>query len=100
MERLQNAGIQCIKYVLEADERYHLHEFITEGVYMMIAAGLKAAIAFKETPGYDSKVQNKSESTKVSTNRRNDDFTTSHQTSSCSPPTSQKTRASWTWLAW
>lgn len=99
MEKLQIFSIQCIKYVLEADERYHLHEYITEGLYMIIAAGLKAAVAFKEAPGYDSKIQNKSESTKVSGSKRNNHPTTSHSIP-CSPPAPQKTRTSWTWPVW
>lgn len=50
IERFQVWSIYCIKYILEADEKYRLHEFITEGIYMMAAAVLKATVAFKETP--------------------------------------------------
>ncbi|CEG78848.1 hypothetical protein RMATCC62417_13388 [Rhizopus microsporus] len=51
-EKAQDLGIQCLKIGLEADQHYRLHEFITEGIYMFITAGLKAIIAFKETPNY------------------------------------------------
>lgn len=51
-EKFQDFTIYCIKYGIEADEKYHLHEYITEGIYMMIVAGLKAVVAFKETPRY------------------------------------------------
>ncbi|KAI7897249.1 uncharacterized protein EV154DRAFT_489446 [Mucor mucedo] len=50
IERLQEWSIQSIKYVLEAEEKYRLHEFVSEGIYMMVAAVLKATVAFKETP--------------------------------------------------
>ncbi|KAI9312236.1 hypothetical protein BX666DRAFT_866205 [Dichotomocladium elegans] len=49
-QRLQNLGVQCVKRLLEADEEYRLHELISESIYMLIAAGLKAVVAFKETP--------------------------------------------------
>jgi len=52
MQKAQDFGIQCIKFGLQADERYRLHEFLSEGLYMLIAAGLKAAVAFNETPRY------------------------------------------------
>ncbi|KAG1178054.1 hypothetical protein G6F70_001971 [Rhizopus microsporus] len=51
-EKAQDLGIQCLKIGLEADQHYRLHEFITEGIYMFITAGLKAIIAFKETSSY------------------------------------------------
>ncbi|KAI8875089.1 hypothetical protein K501DRAFT_160727, partial [Backusella circina FSU 941] len=50
--KVQDFSIQCIKLGLQADEQYRLHEFVSEGIYMLIAAGLKAAVAFKETPRY------------------------------------------------
>jgi hypothetical protein len=52
-QKVQDFGIQCIKLGLQADEQYRLHEFVSEGIYMLIAAGLKAAVAFKETPRYE-----------------------------------------------
>lgn len=51
-QKAQDAGIECVKLLLQADEQYHLHELATEAMYMFIAAGLKAAIAYKEAPGY------------------------------------------------
>ncbi|KAI8988373.1 hypothetical protein BDF20DRAFT_833234 [Mycotypha africana] len=52
IHKAQNFSIRCLKFGLEADEKYRLHEFIAEGFYMLFAAGLKAAIAYKETPCY------------------------------------------------
>lgn len=43
-------SVEFIKLGIQADEKYHLHEFVTEGIYMVVVAGLKAAVAFKETP--------------------------------------------------
>lgn len=116
MQKVQNLGIQCIKFGLQADEQYRLHEFISEGLYMMVAAGLKAAVAFKETPRYDSNksskpqhMRNRSEpgfinsaQSATTTSRRNSDPMQHQQqsTSPCSPPTPQKSRASWAWSRW
>ncbi|CEP19551.1 hypothetical protein [Parasitella parasitica] len=50
MQKAQDFGIQCIKLGLQADERYRLHEFLSEGLYMLIAAGLKIVVAFNEAP--------------------------------------------------
>lgn len=116
MQKVQNLGIQCIKFGLQADEQYRLHEFISEGLYMMVAAGLKAAVAFKETPRYDNNrsskpqhIRNRSEPAFINSaqntttaNRRNSDPVNQQQqsTSPCSPPTPQKTRASWAWSRW
>jgi hypothetical protein len=49
-QKAQDMSVEFIKLGIQADERYHLHEFVTEGIYMVIVAGLKAAVAFKETP--------------------------------------------------
>lgn len=51
-EKMQRVGVECIKLVLAADEHYHLHELASETLYMLIAASLKAAVAFKESPSY------------------------------------------------
>ncbi|ORZ10197.1 hypothetical protein BCR42DRAFT_381147 [Absidia repens] len=51
-EKMQWAGIECVKMLLAADEHYHLHEIASETIYMLIAASLKAAVAFKESPSY------------------------------------------------
>lgn len=49
---MQQVGIKCVKLVLAADEHYHLHELASETLYMLVAASLKAAVAFKESPSY------------------------------------------------
>ncbi|KAI8072464.1 hypothetical protein BC940DRAFT_292656 [Gongronella butleri] len=51
-KKMQAVGIECIKMLLAADEQYHLHELASETLYMLIAASLKAAVAFKESPSY------------------------------------------------
>ncbi|CAO3589938.1 unnamed protein product [Absidia cylindrospora] len=51
-EKAQSVGIECVKMLLAADEQYHLHEIATETIYMLFAASLKAAVAFKESPSY------------------------------------------------
>ncbi|CAO3614572.1 unnamed protein product [Cunninghamella echinulata] len=53
-EKLQLVGIECVKMILAADEHYHLHELASETLYMLIAASLKAAVAFKESPKYST----------------------------------------------
>ncbi|KAG0177825.1 hypothetical protein DFQ29_004287 [Apophysomyces sp. BC1021] len=50
-------GFECVKLMLQADEQYRLHEFASEAMYMFVAAGLKAAVAYKETPGYHQQEQ-------------------------------------------
>lgn len=57
MQRVQDMSVECIKLGIQADERYHLHEFVTEGIYMVVVAGLKAAVAFKETPRHKENQQ-------------------------------------------
>ncbi|CAO3674363.1 unnamed protein product [Rhizopus stolonifer] len=49
-KKIQQLGIQMVKLGLEIDQQYRLHEFISEGLCMIITAGVKAAVAFKETP--------------------------------------------------
>lgn len=49
-EKAQDLGIECIKFALYMDEQYQLHEFATEALYMFVAAGIRAAVAYKETP--------------------------------------------------
>ncbi|KAI9254671.1 hypothetical protein BY458DRAFT_520939 [Sporodiniella umbellata] len=48
-KRAQRLSLQIIKFGLEMDQHYRLHEFISEGLCMIITAGVKAAVAFKET---------------------------------------------------
>ncbi|KAI7879992.1 hypothetical protein K492DRAFT_178211 [Lichtheimia hyalospora FSU 10163] len=52
-EKAQDLGIECIKFALYMDEQYQLHEFATEALYMFVAAGIRAAVAYKETPRED-----------------------------------------------
>ncbi|CAO3641269.1 unnamed protein product [Cunninghamella echinulata] len=54
-EKAQDFGIASIKLLIEADEQYRLHEFISEFIFMIIAATLKAVVAYKETPRYSSR---------------------------------------------
>ncbi|KAI8334212.1 hypothetical protein BC941DRAFT_432377 [Chlamydoabsidia padenii] len=51
-DKMQKVGIECIKLGLAADEHYHLHELASETLYVLIAASLKAAVAYKESPSY------------------------------------------------
>lgn len=52
IEKIQNVGVICIKKLLAADEKYHLHEFASEALYTLVSATLKAVVAYKETPGF------------------------------------------------
>lgn len=52
IEKAQQMTIVFIKKFLDADEKYHLHEFASETLYTFISAALKALVAYKETPGY------------------------------------------------
>ncbi|KAI8875968.1 hypothetical protein K501DRAFT_201513 [Backusella circina FSU 941] len=90
-EKVQDIGIQCIKFGLKTDEQYRLHEFISEALYMLVAAGLKAAIAFKETPRYNEDAGRREA---VSEPRYIDNTSTV-----CLPATTQKTQTSWLWFS-
>lgn len=112
VEKVQDIGIQCIKLGLQADERYRLHEFISEGLYMLVAAALKAAVAFKETPRYkgDQDVYENKSNTVNNPSRRNgcDDQTQQKPLpatpptadSTCLPTSPQNPRSSWIWSPW
>jgi hypothetical protein len=120
IQKAQDIGIQCIKFGLQADERYRLHEFISEGLYMLAAAGLKAAVAFKETPRYkgdqvvyennddtrharhrSEPIENKFNVINNPNNRRNSGGSNpTTDSTSCLPPSPQKARSSWTWSPW
>lgn len=52
VDKVQVWSISCIKQLLAADEKYHIHEFATEAIYTLIRLYLKALVAYKETPGY------------------------------------------------
>ncbi|KAI9312947.1 hypothetical protein BX666DRAFT_1983570 [Dichotomocladium elegans] len=51
-DKAQEMGIECVKFMLQMDEEYRLHEFASEFIYMLIAAVLKAAVAYKEAPAF------------------------------------------------
>lgn len=51
-QKAQDLGVECVKWMLKMDEQYRLHEFASEAMYMLIAAGLKAAVAYKEAPAF------------------------------------------------
>ncbi|KAI7902823.1 uncharacterized protein BX663DRAFT_52338 [Cokeromyces recurvatus] len=117
LEKAQDASIQCIKFGLEADERYHVHEFLTEGFYMLVTAGLKVAIAYKETPRYKDNPTTKYQYTNYqkqtnSTNKVDNSITnmcdllSNHKNNSqCTKfpitnSTSSTSSTSWAWLSW
>ncbi|KAI8639858.1 hypothetical protein BD408DRAFT_370930 [Parasitella parasitica] len=124
MQKAQDCGIQCIKFGLQADERYRLHEFLSEGLYMLIAAGLKVVVAFNETPHYTSgneqattnnndtkHVRHRSEpidtlkktasTDKVPRQKPSSSLSAttanSASTATCLPQSPQKVKASWIW---
>jgi hypothetical protein len=49
MNRAKKTGIKMIKIGLEVDQKYHLHEILSESLYTIITAVLKAVIVFKES---------------------------------------------------
>ncbi|KAG1053480.1 hypothetical protein G6F46_002327 [Rhizopus delemar] len=48
VERAQHFIIVCIKLGLELNQQYRLHEFISESLFIIMTAMLKAIIAYKE----------------------------------------------------
>jgi hypothetical protein len=52
VEKIQNLGVTCIKKLLQADEKYRLHEFASEALYTLVSASLKTIVAYKEVPAY------------------------------------------------
>ncbi|CAM0135981.1 unnamed protein product [Umbelopsis sp. WA50703] len=52
VEQTRDMAVTGVKLILKADEEYHLHQVVSETMYMVVAAGLKAAVAFKESPSY------------------------------------------------
>ncbi|KAI8061540.1 uncharacterized protein B0P05DRAFT_557418 [Gilbertella persicaria] len=83
IQKLQDMSVQLIKLSLQADEQYRLHEYISEGLYIVFAAGLKAVVAFKETP-------RKNEASDGYPSRKKE------RVMACAPPAPQKTSTSWT----
>ncbi|CAO3690203.1 unnamed protein product [Umbelopsis ramanniana] len=51
-QRIQNLLIYFVKVILDIDEKYQLHQLLSECVHMLFVASVKASIAFKESPGY------------------------------------------------
>lgn len=49
MNRAKKTGIEMIKIGLRVEQKYHLHEIISESLYTIITAVLKAVIVFKES---------------------------------------------------
>ncbi|KAI9492586.1 hypothetical protein BDB00DRAFT_827252 [Zychaea mexicana] len=99
VERVQDFGVECLKMLLQADEEYRLHELVSEAVYMLVAAGLKAVVAFKEAPGYKEQHQR----TSSSSPQRRHHF--SNRSFSSPPPSpvvknSNKSRITWSWTPW
>ncbi|ORZ14057.1 hypothetical protein BCR42DRAFT_417956 [Absidia repens] len=70
-EKAQSVGIECVKMLLAADEQYHLHEIATETIYMLFAASLKAAVAFKESPSYHHPADSNLTSAQISNDSEN-----------------------------
>ncbi|KAI7852621.1 hypothetical protein BDC45DRAFT_570885 [Circinella umbellata] len=100
VERVQDFGVDCLKMLLQADEEYRLHELVSEAVYMLIAAGLKAVVAFKETPGY--KEHNHSRPSSHQRQQRRHYNRRSFSSSSPSPVVKNNTnrRVTWSWVPW
>ncbi|KAI8144146.1 hypothetical protein BJV82DRAFT_608492 [Fennellomyces sp. T-0311] len=97
VERVQDFGVELLKMLLQADEEYRLHELVSEAVYMLIAAGLKAVVAFKEAPGYKEQQQQPRPP-----QRRHYSNRTFSSTTSPSPvvKNNAKSRIAWTWSPW
>jgi hypothetical protein len=51
-QRIQNLLVYLVKIILDMDEKYQLHQLLSECVHMLFVASVKASIAFKESPGY------------------------------------------------
>ena len=99
-QKAQNLGVECVKLFLKADEQYRLHEFASEALYMLIAAALKAAVAYKEAPGFRDPVvlQSTLEYVEDEEEEQQEHSTSSQQSVEyCSPPTPAKSRIPWIW---
>lgn len=79
VEKIQNVGVTCIKKFLQADEKYHLHEFATEALYTFISASLRAIVAYKEAPVYlmqeERRGGERMNNHNIGVNRKNASFT-------------------------
>ena len=100
MERVRDFGVDCLKMLLQADEEYRLHELVSEAVYMLIAAGLKAVVAFKEAPGYNE--HNHHRSSYQQKQRRHYNRRRYSSSSSTTPVlnNNNSTRVTWSWSPW
>ncbi|KAI9261621.1 hypothetical protein BDA99DRAFT_538009 [Phascolomyces articulosus] len=101
VERVQDFGVECLKMLLQADEEYRLHELVSEAVYMLIAAGLKAVVAFKEAPGYK---EHHSSSSSAAHHPQRRHYNRNFSSNSSSPPpvvkNNNNTRITWSWAPW
>ncbi|KAI9266812.1 hypothetical protein BDA99DRAFT_506742 [Phascolomyces articulosus] len=99
-QKAQNFGVECVKLFLKADEQYRLHEFASEALYMLIAAALKAAVAYKEAPGYRDPVVLQSTLEYVDDDEEEEPPVSMDPSASveyCSPPSPAKSRIPWIW---
>ncbi|KAI7859997.1 hypothetical protein BDC45DRAFT_530446 [Circinella umbellata] len=96
-QKAQNLGIECVKMFLKADEQYRLHEFASEALYMLIAAALKAAVAYKEAPGFRDPVVLQSSLEYLDDEEEEHSIDSQHSVEYCSPPSPAKSRIPWIW---
>lgn len=95
-QKAQDLSVECVKLILKADEQYHLHEFASEAMYMLIAAGLKAAVAYKETPGYREQI----DQLQYYEDDEGPVLTTKQSPSPPPPPSKSTSRIPWIWSRW
>ncbi|KAI8985355.1 hypothetical protein BDB01DRAFT_787763 [Pilobolus umbonatus] len=55
-KKIELTCLTCIKWIITTDEKYRLHEYAAETIYSMTVTLVKAAIAYKEAPGYSQKM--------------------------------------------
>ncbi|KAJ8661537.1 hypothetical protein O0I10_002804 [Lichtheimia ornata] len=90
-QKAQDLGVECVKWMLKMDEQYRLHEFASEAMYMLIAAGLKAAVAYKEAPAFR---QNTSHIHEITDDDQDEHY--SHEAIEPCPPPKRPSR----WVIW
>ncbi|KAI8093731.1 uncharacterized protein BX664DRAFT_113321 [Halteromyces radiatus] len=106
-QRAQDLSVTGIKLLLQADEQYKLHELLSEFLFMMVAATLKAVVAYKETPRYGSfnmpstsneqQFQTLSEPKLKEINNNTDDSNNHLPSTPCASSSSYATLSSWVW---
>lgn len=105
-QKAQDFGIECVKLLLRADEQYRLHEFASEAMYMFVAAGLKAAVAYKEAPGFREPEEQRIEILEDDELEEVQEEIEMYPTSSPPPvppkdgPTTSSSRIPWIWSPW